>query len=78
MKIRIIADLSEVGQDSIKDYIGTEWQVKEVWQKSKKVREGTNWNGLEEGQVSVILHSDKDANTKNQQSILNRGEYEFI
>lgn len=77
MKIRIIADLAEEGQDVIKEYIGTEWEIKDKWQ-DKRIRQSTNWNGLEDGQVSVILKSEKDPNIINQQSVLNKGEYEFI
>ena len=77
MKIRIIASKESEGQDSIKEYIGTEWEVINKWQDNVK-RNSRKWNGLEKGEVQVILKSESDPNPRNQLSILNAGEYEFI
>ena len=77
MKIRIIASKSLEGQDDIKDYIGTEWEVVNKWQDNIK-RNSRKWNGLEKGEIQVILKSESDPNPRNQLSILNEGEYEFI
>ena len=81
MKIRIIASKPNtengVTQDEIKEYIGTEWEVIEKWQENIKPN-SRNWNGLEKGQVSVILKSKNDPNPRNQISILNAEEYVFI
>lgn len=77
MKIRIIASKESEGQDSIKEYIGTEWEVINKWQDNVK-RNSRKWNGLEKGEVQVILKSESDPNPRNQPSILNAGEYEFI
>ena len=77
MKIRIIASKSLKGQDDIKEYIGTEWEVVNKWQDNIK-RNSRKWNGLEKGEVQVILKSESDPNPHNQPSILNAGEYEFI
>lgn len=77
MKIRIIASKSSKGQDDIKEYIGTEWEVVNKWQDNIK-RNSRKWNGLEKGEIQVILKSESDPNPRNQLSILNAGEYEFI
>ena len=77
MKIRIIASKSLKGQDDIKEYIGTEWEVVNKWQDNIK-RNSRKWNGLEKGEIQVILKSESDPNPRNQLSILNTGEYEFI
>ena len=77
MKIRIIASKSLKGQDDIKEYIGTEWEVVNKWQDNIK-RNSRKWNGLEKGEIQVILKSESDPNPRNQLSILNAGEYEFI
>ena len=77
MKIRIIASKSLEGQDDIKEYIGTEWEVVNKWQDNIK-RNSRKWNGLEKGEIQVILKSESDPNPRNQLSILNTGEYEFI
>ena len=77
MKIRIIASKSLTGQDDIKEYIGTEWEVVNKWQDNIK-RNSRKWNGLEKGEIQVILKSESDPNPRNQLSILNAGEYEFI
>ena len=77
MKIRIIASKSLKGQDDIKEYIGTEWEVVNKWQDNIK-RNSCKWNGLEKGEIQVILKSESDPNPRNQLSILNTGEYEFI
>ena len=77
MKIRIIASKSLKGQDDIKEYIGTEWEVVNKWQDNIK-RNSRKWNGLEKGEIQVILKSESDPNPRNQLSILNEGEYEFI
>ena len=77
MKIRIIASKSLAGQDDIKEYIGTEWEVVNKWQDNIK-RNSRKWNGLEKGEIQVILKSESDPNPRNQLSILNAGEYEFI
>ena len=77
MKIRIIASKSLKGQDDIKEYIGTEWEVVNKWQDNIK-RNSRKWNGLEKGEIQVILKSESDPNPRNQLSILNVGEYEFI
>ena len=77
MKIRIIASKSLKGQDDIKEYIGTEWEVVNKWQDNIK-RNSHKWNGLEKGEIQVILKSESDPNPRNQPSILNTGEYEFI
>ena len=77
MKIRIIASKSLKGQDDIKEYIGTEWEVVNKWQDNIK-RNSRKWNGLEKGEIQVILKSESDPNPRNQLSILNIGEYEFI
>ena len=77
MKIRIIASKSLEGQDDIKEYIGTEWEVVNKWQDNIK-RNSRKWNGLEKGEIQVILKSESDPNPRNQLSILNEGEYEFI
>ena len=77
MKIRIKASKSLKGQDDIKEYIGTEWEVVNKWQDNIK-RNSRKWNGLEKGEIQVILKSESDPNPRNQLSILNAGEYEFI
>ena len=77
MKIRIIASKSLAGQDDISEYIGTEWEVVNKWQDNIK-RNSRKWNGLEKGEIQVILKSESDPNPRNQLSILNAGEYEFI
>ena len=60
-----------------KEYIGTEWEVVNKWQDNIK-RNSRKWNGLEKGEIQVILKSESDPNPRNQLSILNAGEYEFI
>ena len=77
MKIRIKASKSLKGQDDIKEYIGTEWEVVNKWQDNIK-RNSRKWNGLEKGEIQVVLKSESDPNPRNQPSILNAGEYEFI
>lgn len=78
-KIRIINNLPTELQDEfdLKEYIGTEWEVIAEYQPNVK-RNNRNWNGLEKGEIQVILHSESDPNKKNQPSILNEGEYEYI
>ena len=78
-KIRIINNLPTELQDEfdLKEYIGTEWEVFAEYQPNIK-RNSRNWNGLEKGEIQVILHSESDPNPKNQPSILNEGEYEYI
>lgn len=77
-KIRIINNLPTKLQDEfdLKEYIGTEWEVIAEYQPN--VKSSRNWNGLEKGEIQVILHSESDLNIKNQPSILNEGEYEYI
>ena len=78
-KIKIVNSLPTKLQDEfdLKEYIGTEWEVIAEYQPNVK-RNSRNWNGLEKGEIQVILHSESDPNPKNQPSILNEGEYEYI
>ena len=68
--VKIVSNNPIDVQDSIKEYIGQEFEVIEWW-KNKN-------NELEEGEVKVILKGESDPNSKNQPSILNKNEYEFI
>ena len=70
-RIRIIASSpADSGQEGIEEYIGEELEVV-AWWKSKT-------NSLEDGEIQVVLRSDKDLNLNGQLSVLNKGEYEFI
>lgn len=70
-RIRIIASIpADEGQEGIEEYIGEELDVV-AWWKSKT-------NSLEDGEIQVILRSEKDLNINGQLSVLNKNEYEFI
>lgn len=70
-RIRIIASIpADDGQEGIEEYIGKEFDVVAWWKSST--------NSLENGEVQVVLRSEKDLNLNGQLSILNKGEYEFV